>query len=227
MQEPAEQQRGRMRVAEGAVGVGVADAEFTAAVVQAAQSQEPVAQPQRADRRRPVHWRGVADPVVFGVEESGIEHRVVRHEHVTVEPIAQFRGDARKIRRIHQIGRVDVVQVLRTQIALHADQRLRLVLQRAVRRHMHDADLDGAVAAHRIDAGGFEVDDGEPLRRALNAYATLLAWYRLCCGGLCIQHSRETGGAASKDTGLFPWAYPRRGFGTCRARTSRLRYDVR
>ena len=39
MQEPAEQQRGRMRVAEGAVGVGVADAEFTAAVVQAAQSQ--------------------------------------------------------------------------------------------------------------------------------------------------------------------------------------------
>ena len=33
VQEPAEQQRGRMRVAEGAVGVGVADAEFTAAVV--------------------------------------------------------------------------------------------------------------------------------------------------------------------------------------------------
>ena len=216
-----------MRVAQCAVRVGVADAQLAAAVVQTAQAQEPVAQPQRADRRRAVHRRRIPEPVVLGVQEPGIEDGVMRHEHVPVEPIAQLGGDAGEIRRIHQIGGVDVVQVAGPQVALHADQGLRLILQGAVRRHMHDADLDGTVAARRIDAGGLEIGDGEPLRRALNAHATLLAWYRLCCGGLCIQHSRETGGAASKDTGLFPWAYPRRGFGTCRARTSRLRYDVR
>ena len=164
VQETAEQQRGRMRVAQCAVRVGVADAQLAAAVVQTAQAQEPVAQPQRADRRRAVHRRRIPEPVVLGVQEPGIEDGVMRHEHVPVEPIAQLGGDAGEIRRIHQIGGVDVVQVAGPQVALHADQGLRHILQGAVRRHMHDADLDGTVAARRIDAGGLEIDDGEPLR---------------------------------------------------------------
>ena len=87
---------------------------------------------------------------------------VMRHEHVPVEPIAQL---GRRCRRnpAHPSDRRawDVVQVAGPQVALHADQGLRLILQGAVWRHMHDADLDGTVAARRIDAGGLEIDDGE------------------------------------------------------------------
>ncbi len=35
-----------------------------------------------------------------------------------------------------------------------------LVLQRAVRRHMHQSYFDGAVAAGRAQSGGLEIDDG-------------------------------------------------------------------
>lgn len=83
----------------------------------------------------------------------------MRHEYTPRKQVAQFVRDAFEFRRMNELDGADVVDPLRADIAMHANQRLMLVFKSAVRCHMHQAYFYGPVTACRIQPGGLEVND--------------------------------------------------------------------
>ena len=60
---------------------------------------------------------------------------------------------------MNEFDGADVVNPLRANVTMHANQRLMLVFKSAVRCHVHQAYFYGSIAACRIQSGGLEVND--------------------------------------------------------------------
>ena len=79
-------------------------------------------------------------------------------EHAAVEKLRELGGDPRELRRVHQVGGADAVDVGVVDVTVRLHQGLPGGLDGEVFVEKHDADLDDPVGG--AETGGLQIEDG-------------------------------------------------------------------
>ena len=120
-------------------------------------------QHQRIDHA--VHADGVAAaPLELEIEEAEIKPGVVRDERGILDEVEQFVDPLEEPRLVRQEQVAEPVHFLRLEghVALGIEVSVEVTPGLDAVKNLDAADLDHAVAAERIEAGGFSVEDDFP-----------------------------------------------------------------
>jgi hypothetical protein len=105
-----------------------------------------------------------AAAIELGFQEARIEGNIVADDHPPGEQLPERGRGLRERRSLQDVCRPDAMNTRRADIAARIDQRAELTGDLAVAADVHHRDLNDAVRP-RVQPGGFDVHDGESLRR--------------------------------------------------------------
>jgi hypothetical protein len=150
---------GSARVIERRVCARQRDTERGATVHEPAVSERRVFtdEPERAERGpgRELQPRALE----LGCEEAAIEPRIVGDQDRLRHPRRDIAHDVGEPRRPDEVRSTDPVHVRRADVTLGVDQRRELVLDRPIRGHADQGNLDHPIAESRGETGGLDIDD--------------------------------------------------------------------